>query len=219
MDEPTRIEACARAVQEANLAYCLAIGDPRQLHWDNAPEWQKNRIVHWVACALRGNTPEESHSLWLDRNTRDGRKYGTIKDPDKKEHPYMVPYEALPPEIRVKNDLCVSTVRAVYTALGGKLAPVDPECGYLADLSDVTEAIRDQTRVGVTLIDYFAGLFAQELLRQTDQVESERFLLCYAESAYDYARHMLEAREAHFHKFGMDAHNPWVPLKLHKDAP
>jgi len=107
------IEACARAAHEVNRAYCYALGDTSQPPWDSAPDWQKSSALQGVQGVLAGNGPVESHASWLEEKVRTGWKYGPIKDPSKKEHPCMVPYEDLPPEQKQKDMLFVTTVAAV----------------------------------------------------------------------------------------------------------
>ncbi len=95
------------------------------------------------------------------------------------------------------------------------------EIGRGADLWDVVETMRSHTARSVQLIDYFAGLFAQETVRENLErrhkkpagmavalVEREMISLAEAQAAYDCARHMLEAREAHFSRFGMTSGEP-----------
>lgn len=118
MTNQVKIEACARAAHEVNRAYCLAIGDDSQPSWESAPDWQTSSAIHGVEGVLDGNTPEQSHSSWLEEKARTGWKYGPAKDPAKKEHPCFVPYDRLPPEQRVKDVLYVHTVREMARALG-----------------------------------------------------------------------------------------------------
>jgi hypothetical protein len=103
----------AAAAHMANRAYCIAIGDDSQPVWEEAPEWQKKSAIIGVEGVINGNTPEQSHESWLAVKQADGWKYGAVKDPDKKEHPCFVPYAALPPAQRVKDDIYVATVRSI----------------------------------------------------------------------------------------------------------
>ena len=111
------LEACARASHEANRAYCLALGDTSQEGWDNAPDWQKSSALNGVRGAIAGNTPEQSHELWLAEKKATGWTYGPVKDPDKKQHPCFVPYAELPAAQRAKDHVFVTVVRAVHAAL------------------------------------------------------------------------------------------------------
>jgi len=116
------IEACARAAHEVNRAYCLALGDTSQPSWDEAPEWQQSSARNGVSGALHGATPEQSHESWLAEKRATGWKYGTVKDPEKKEHPCCVPYAELPAAQQAKDHLFTATVREMARALGS--APV-----------------------------------------------------------------------------------------------
>lgn len=112
------IEACARAAHEANRAYCLAIGDSSQQAWDEAPDWQRSSARNGVAGALADNTPAQIHESWLAEKAGSGWKYGALKDPERLEHPCMVPYDELLPEQRAKDAVFLAVVRAMATALG-----------------------------------------------------------------------------------------------------
>jgi hypothetical protein len=112
------VEACCRAGHEANRAFCLAIGDTSQPSWDNAPDWQKTSTRNGVIGVLiHGNTPEDSHISWLKEKTDTGWKYGPVKDPEKKEHPCILPYNQLPVADRMKDHVFVKTVTSVGESL------------------------------------------------------------------------------------------------------
>lgn len=112
------IDFCARAAHEINRLYCLSHGDASQPHWENAPDWQQQSARNGVRGALNGNnTPEESHLSWMMEKIETGWVYGPVKDPEKKQHPCMVPYGQLPPEQQRKDTLFLATVRAMAAAL------------------------------------------------------------------------------------------------------
>ncbi len=104
------IELLAQAAHEMNRIFCLAIGDNTQVHWEDAPEWQKTSARNGAQGMIDGNSPDESHRSWLKEKVANGWSYGPVKDPDKKEHPCMVPYVDLPMEQQLKDDIFVSTV-------------------------------------------------------------------------------------------------------------
>lgn len=110
-------ELCAAAAHETNRLYCESIGDYSQMPWHDAPEWQKQSARIGVQGALAGNTPAESHALWLEHKKNDGWVYGPKKVPEAKVHPCMVPYEQLPPDQRAKDALFTGVVRAIAQAL------------------------------------------------------------------------------------------------------
>lgn len=113
-------EYCAEAAHEQNRVYCRAIGDVPQPRWIDAPEWQQLSARQGVKVALAGASPRESHESWLNAKAREGWKYGPKKDVEKKEHPCYVPYDELPEEQRVKDDIFLSAVRSMAKALGWK---------------------------------------------------------------------------------------------------
>jgi hypothetical protein len=117
-DDVKLIRACARAAHEVNRAYCWALGDDSQLPWEQAPDWQVTSAINGVRGALDGNTPEQSHESWLKEKVETGWKYGPVKDPEKKEHQCMVPYDQLPLEQRAKDELFLITVRSMAKVLG-----------------------------------------------------------------------------------------------------
>lgn len=105
----------ARVCHEANRAYCESIGDHSQKPWDDSPAWQQALAYSGVLHAQ--NYPDapvsDQHDAWLADKERDGWKYGTVKDPEKKEHPCCVPYDQLPEEQKRKEALFKAVVRAL----------------------------------------------------------------------------------------------------------
>jgi hypothetical protein len=100
-------------------------GEPRilhrdlsQVHWEGAPDWQKESALKGIDGVLAGNGPRESHESWLAEKRATGWIWGPVKDSQKKEHPCFVPYDQLPPAQQVKDRLFVHTAREVLTALG-----------------------------------------------------------------------------------------------------
>ena len=70
--------------------------------------------------ATNGNpniTPEQSHEGWMRQKVADGWVHGDVKDPVKKTHPCLVPYDQLPFEQQAKDKLFTSVVKAVLAAL------------------------------------------------------------------------------------------------------
>jgi hypothetical protein len=102
----------AKVAHAVNRAYCLALGDDSQPKWADAPDWQKESAINGVTFhALYPNAdPSQSHENWMKEKEEAGWKYGPVKDPEKKEHPCMVPYEELPLEQRVKDYLFKAVV-------------------------------------------------------------------------------------------------------------
>lgn len=111
---------CAEVTHEINRAYCASIGDDSQVPWAEAEEWQKRSAISGVLFVLERFpeiTPGDSHRSWLAEKEADGWVYGETKDPEKKVHPCMRPFEDLPREQQVKDHLFIAGVVAVKAAL------------------------------------------------------------------------------------------------------
>lgn len=117
-EEMKRIEQVARICHEANKAYCESIGDSSQRDWDMSQDWQRQSAIDGVVFALNHpNAPASAqHDAWFDQKHRDGWCYGPMKDPSKKEHPCMVPYDQLPQDQKVKDYLFRGIVCAFQEA-------------------------------------------------------------------------------------------------------
>ena len=113
------VEQIAQVAHETNKAYCGSIGDTSQPVWEDAPEWQKTSAINGVKFHIENpdSPPSASHDNWLKEKTNEGWKYGEAKDPEKKEHPCFVPYEALPTEQKVKDSLFIGVVTAMKVLL------------------------------------------------------------------------------------------------------
>lgn len=118
MNNKEKITAAAQAAHEVNRVYCLSHGDTSQPHWEDAPEWQKTSAINGVQGVLAGNTPEQSHESWLKEKLENGWVYGSVKDPEKKTHPCIVAYAALPLYQQNKDHIYVRTVKVMLEAFG-----------------------------------------------------------------------------------------------------
>ena len=58
--------------------------------------------------------PSASHESWLEAKRREGWRYGAVKRADLKEHPCYVPYDELPPAMKVKDYLFGAIVKAYF---------------------------------------------------------------------------------------------------------
>ena len=112
------VAMAARVAHEVNKAYCESLGDMSQQHWEEAALWQRQSAKSGAAVALACDAvgPGDSHADWLTMKQNDGWVYGPVKDPKKKEHPCMVPFDELPLEQKVKDFLFLGAVRAVAAA-------------------------------------------------------------------------------------------------------
>ncbi len=107
------IRKVAEICHEANRAVCATNGDLSQPSWADAPEWQKQSAIAGVKFHIERPhaSPRDSHDNWMEGKLRDGWRYGATKDADRKEHPCLLPYAALPLEERVKDDVFRAIVR------------------------------------------------------------------------------------------------------------
>jgi len=110
------IEEAARIAHEVNRAYCASIGDISQVPWSDAEDWQRKSAISGATAIARGEikTPGDSHRSWLAEKEADGWVWGPVKDPSRKEHPCMVPFEELPADQQIKDHLFIGTVLAVF---------------------------------------------------------------------------------------------------------
>lgn len=121
MSEREKLDALkiAMVAHETNRVYCEALGDTSQKPFSAAPAWQIDSAVAGVEFQMVNPkaTPAESHASWLARKEEEGWIYGPVKDVEKKEHPCMLPYDALPLEQRVKDSLFIAVVRTLIDAM------------------------------------------------------------------------------------------------------
>lgn len=108
-------EEIAEVAHEANRAYCLSMGDASQKTWKEAPEWARDSAINGVKFHFQNPTaqPSASHESWLKQKLSEGWKFGPAKDPEKKEHPCCVPYEALPAEQKAKDYIYSAVVKSL----------------------------------------------------------------------------------------------------------
>lgn len=117
-----RIEQIAKVCHEANRAYCSTLGDDSQPIWENAPDWQLASAIKGVEFHIdhlkKGSepSPSASHDSWLKQKQEEGWTYGLVKDPEKKEHPCVMPYGELPVEQRLKDYIFAAIVKAFWEA-------------------------------------------------------------------------------------------------------
>lgn len=109
------IREIAKVCHETNKAYCEALNDNSQESWSNAPEWQRESAVNGVKFHMShpeaGNSA--SHDNWMKEKLEQGWKYGPVKDPEKKEHHCLVPFDKLPLDQQRKDALFHSIVHAL----------------------------------------------------------------------------------------------------------
>ena len=109
------VSLIAKVCHETNRAYCEILGDMSQVPWEDAPGWQKDSAIKGVEfCLANPDAPASSnHESWLKEKEATGWKYGAVKNAETKEHPCYVPYEELPREQQLKDQLFKDVVRVL----------------------------------------------------------------------------------------------------------
>ena len=106
------VEQIAKVCHEANKAYCEALGDMSQKSWEEAEQWQRDSAIKGVEYRLANPDAPRSaqHDAWCKDKIDDGCSYGSIKDPENKQHPCLVSYDELPEGQRKKDALFQAVV-------------------------------------------------------------------------------------------------------------
>jgi hypothetical protein len=102
----------AAIAHEANRVYCLSLGDDSQEHWEESEDWQRQSAINGVDNIASGEITNAhgSHVNWLEEKEREGWKWGSEKDTERKEHPCFMPFEALPAQQQFKDHLFFTIV-------------------------------------------------------------------------------------------------------------
>ncbi|MEQ0775928.1 RyR domain-containing protein [Paraburkholderia tropica] len=102
----------ARIAHEVDRAYLAQTGDSSVPAWDKAAASARQAAALTVTAIARGNvTPEATHEAFVAEYARNGWVYGETLDHEAKTHPQLVPYEALPIEVKTRDALIVAVVR------------------------------------------------------------------------------------------------------------
>lgn len=116
---PTLSAAQVAAIaHEANRVYARGLTPPdfSHLHWDVAPDYQRDKIRAGVETHLSSSkslSPKQAHEAWLKHMKAEGWTYGRVKNEDTRHHPCIVPYEDLPEDQRLKDEIFCAIVRAL----------------------------------------------------------------------------------------------------------
>lgn len=114
-----QVDKIARVCHAANREYARILGDTSIPEWDQASAGQRNSLI--LGVHFRVDNPaapvEAQHERWLEHKVATGWVYGAVKDEEKKTHPCLLPYTALPAEQRLKDELFVAVVRALTSTL------------------------------------------------------------------------------------------------------
>lgn len=81
--------------------------------WDERDEAFRERMIRVVERYLHSEglpTPKEAHDSWCEAYREMGWTYGPVRDPQKKTHPDLRPYEELPQDEREKDAIFLMCV-------------------------------------------------------------------------------------------------------------
>lgn len=122
-----QIEEIAITCHNANRAHCKAINDPISPDWSQLPVEIRESVINGVEFVLNGLaagekvTAEDSHQNWLHTMVDNGWSVGSKKDPVKKQHPNMVPFDELSPDQQEKDILFIKTIKQKLAVMAGEI--------------------------------------------------------------------------------------------------
>jgi hypothetical protein len=126
MEFTLTVEDIAKACHEVNRTFCASINDHSHPPWDEAPDWQKQSLIAGVQHVMDVDadkdkyvSAQDSHDRWMESKLREGWTYGPIKDPEKKQHPDLLPFDSLPKDQQAKDHIFLHTVRGLYHFVSG----------------------------------------------------------------------------------------------------
>lgn len=110
-----KIEEIAKVAHEINAALARAYGNNSHFTWDEAPQWMKDSAIEGVEFHMENldAAPGYSHECWMEKAAGAGWVYGETEDQEKKQHPYLVPFEEIPEAERVKDFVFQQVVRSL----------------------------------------------------------------------------------------------------------
>ena len=112
------VEACARAAHETNRAFNSLMGDTSYKSWEQSPEWVRvSARTSIIGIAEHDMSPQQLHASWVSEKRAQGWVIGPDKDFDKKTHPCLIPYDELPEEHRIKDEMWIGTVKLMLGAI------------------------------------------------------------------------------------------------------
>lgn len=166
--EQRRIENTAILCHEVNRAYCTLTGDTSQVPWNEAPQWQRDSALAGVTKVETGDVaePGDSHASWLEHKTADGWTFGDVKDPEKKTHPSMVPFDKLSRSEQLKDHLFVAAAKGALKAYAPRT--VYSEVSSFKDVTVRWKAIEPYMTLGMYVICGRIGIVFDAVMRAYD---------------------------------------------------
>jgi hypothetical protein len=109
------VNETAKQCHTFNKLFCEYLGDNSQPTWEDAPDWQKDSAIDGVLFHFEKDDtlPSDSHDNWMKEKIKNGWVYGPEKDPERKTHPCIVPFDQLPKEQQFK-DILFKAVVDIY---------------------------------------------------------------------------------------------------------
>jgi hypothetical protein len=106
------LEAIAEICHEVNKVWCEYHNDFSQKSWKEADDWQKESAINGVRFRLANPDAPVSamHDNWMREKIEDGWEFDEVKDPEKKTHPCLIPFDLLPHHQRIKDATFCSIV-------------------------------------------------------------------------------------------------------------
>lgn len=99
--------------QELFDKYALEI-DPKP--WDQKTNEERLGAVKFVQAYIDGRVqdPKTAHEIWMKVRQEEGWTYGATKNPEKKESPYIAPYDELDPKVQAKDLMVIKILEPFY---------------------------------------------------------------------------------------------------------
>ena len=109
-------EQIAEFCHESNRAYCRIIGDTVRKPWNELSGAERMSLISGVNYYRENpmSKPDEQHDAWRKAKTALGWEYGAIRDDANKKHPCLVPYDELPREQKLKDELFRNNVDLLW---------------------------------------------------------------------------------------------------------
>lgn len=110
-----KVEKVAYMTHQANKSWCELHGDYSQKDWNEAEDWQRESAIKGVQFRIDNpNAGDDAqHNAWMQDKIDNGWKYGEVKDPQRKLHPCIVPFEQLPEFQKMKDVIFCAIVDAL----------------------------------------------------------------------------------------------------------
>ena len=111
-----RVEDIARVCHAAIREHSWVVGLPDTDEWRSLTDEDREANIDGVKYYLSSRSsvsPEASHDNWMMHMLKKGWRWGSVKCPEKMEHPCLVPYRYLPEDQRVKDVLFLNIVDAL----------------------------------------------------------------------------------------------------------